>query len=435
MVINSRKLFDMTEHRLFRLALCDLKPQFKNMKKTYEADKDFRPFFMPAEEVLELFNENKNNHRTGDNIEKAAQHMVNTSVQIGTPDHFTVFPIFDFISFDITKGLQLKFHDRLKPILLDLLNNSYTKSFLKLSFDLTHPRSLTLLEMILADRWKAKDKIIIKQITTQELRFAFNVKKDAYKGRMDRFRASILNPAIEEINEKTNYHILPDYKIKYGRYKRMESFTFTLILPKNEEDILTYENQESKNQQNDMSDYIPPATTENQDKNQKQIEYNPSLTLPNPSPKEDTQFTDDDKLQIIALQDQGIKVKKAEQLVKEYGNKQVKKAIQTLKYMCEHKTIANPAGFIITTLQQYTPKLSELENENKYKGQEIKTEAQKKIEATQKMIAEKEQAEREELKKQMEEMTPEEKENYTIKKKALADLFLQGQNILSTKYI
>lgn len=394
-IINSRKPFGMTEHRIFRLALTDLKPQFKNMKSNYNADQDFRPFFISTMELMNLFKAtgSKANY---ERVKQAANNLMNTHIEIGTADHFTLFPLFDFISYDATKGLKLKFHDRLKPLLLDLNNNAYTKSFLKLSFSLTRPRSLTLLEMLLEDRYKAKNGIIIKEFTVEELKFAFNISPEKYKGRMNNFRTHTLDPAINEIDEKTNYYIRPDYEVKYGKGNKIESFVFTFILPKNEDDILTFEENIIENEPKNITENIIENVTEN-------IIENKAETVQKTEPKikqEKPEYTEEEIEKIIELQAYGLKRKMAETKLKEYGIEGINKAIENLKSTI--KPVTNPAGYIISFLK-FLPTLEEQETEEIYKKQGYKTEREKAQEKYNEILENIKRQEAEEIRKKNEE--------------------------------
>lgn len=381
-VVKSRKMFSMTEHRLFRLALCDLRPQFKNMKKTYSPDEEFREFFINTEELLKIFTANNNSGKVYENIKEACNNLVRTSIELGTLENFVVFPMFDYISFDISQGLKLKFHSRLKTVLLGLESGNYTKSFLRLSFDLNHPRALTLLEMLLTDAWKAKERCITKEISVDELRFAFNVKANAYNGRMNTFRQLILNPAIQEINDRTNYIVKPDYEVKYGRYRKILAFKFTLILPSKESDVLDF-----KKDDNTLNADVAPCVDVVSDV--PSVENSLDKSLPSV-----IDYSEEEKEIIVTLQNYGIKRTVAEDLLKNYSVKSLQEAVNIYKKRSRYSPINSPSGFIFTTIKNFCLTKDEEAKEDIYK-QEIE---QKKAEERERERLETERLEVEKLK-------------------------------------
>ena len=62
-----------------------------------------------------------------------------------------------------------------------------------------------------------------------------DVPENAYDGRIDNFRRFVIDSAIREINEKTDYHMEPKYGLLRGQYNKVTGFHFVLHLPKAKE--------------------------------------------------------------------------------------------------------------------------------------------------------------------------------------------------------
>ena len=157
--------------------------------------------------------------------------MMGSYVQIGTAKDHTLFPVFDMIKFSVKEGLFIQFHRSMKKFLLDLEQGNYTRSLLRLAFSLSSTYALILLELMLQYQGRQKDGRIERDLDMEELRFSMDVPENAYGGRIDNFRRRVLDAAIREINEKTDYHIEPKYGLLRGQYNRVTGFHFVLHLP------------------------------------------------------------------------------------------------------------------------------------------------------------------------------------------------------------
>jgi hypothetical protein len=229
-VIQSRKHFGIIEHRLFRLALADLRPKLKN---SLYYDEEFRPFHMTAKEVLDMFQEvtGGERHSLYERLLVAHRTMIGSYVEIGTAKDHVLFPVFERIKFSAKEGLSIQFHKDMRKLLLDLEKGNYTRTFLRLSFSLSSTYSLILLELMLQYQGMKKDGVIERDLTVEELRFSMDVPENAYDGRMNNFRKRVIDAAIAEINEKTDYYIEPKYGLNRGKYNKVTGFHFVLHLP------------------------------------------------------------------------------------------------------------------------------------------------------------------------------------------------------------
>ena len=231
-LVQARKHYGIIEHRLFRLAIADLRPKLRNSKYY---DENFRPFHMSTKELLDYFQgEGGEQHSLYKKFFEAYKNMAQSVVVIGTAENNRIIPVFEEISFNVKDGLFIQFNTKMRKLLLDLDEGEYTKSFLRYSFVLSSTYSLILLELMLQYQGLQKDGIIERDLSVKELRFSMDVPDDAYDGRIDNFRRKVLNAAIREINKKTDYHMEPEYGLLRGQYNRVTGFHFVLHLPETE---------------------------------------------------------------------------------------------------------------------------------------------------------------------------------------------------------
>ena len=213
-----------------RMAIADLRPQLKNAKYY---DDTFRPFHIDTKELLKQLHGDSNNRIYGQ-LRKACRNLAKV-IEIGDITHFDIYAVFDRISFDIKKGLDMQFSRSMEKFLLQLEHGEYTRTMLQLAFSLSSTYALILLELMLQYQGMQKNGIIERELSMEELRFSMDVPEDAYGGRIDNFKRCVLDAAIREINEKTDYRIEPKYGLLRGRYNKVTGFHFVLHLPETKE--------------------------------------------------------------------------------------------------------------------------------------------------------------------------------------------------------
>ena len=229
-LLQSRKDYGILEHRLLRLAIADVRPHLKN---SFYFDCDFKTFHLSTKELLEFFKDGAggDSHSIYEKLIKTCRTMGKKTVEIKLNKGVKVMPVFEYIEFTADDGLYMKFNKAMMPYLIELEGGNYTKTLLGLSFALSSVYSLTLLELMLQYQGKAKGGIITRKISLEELKFSMNVPEDAYNGRMDNFRRFVIDSAIKDINERTNYEMNPNYELTRGKYNRVTGFIFQLKLP------------------------------------------------------------------------------------------------------------------------------------------------------------------------------------------------------------
>lgn len=227
-LLTARRNYGILEHRLLRLALADLKPHLKN--STYY-DKEIRPFHMETAEVVEVFG-GTTNKRIYEQLREACKQMFDSKIELGDDKNFKLVHLFSEISFDTDNGINIYFSQRARKLLLEMERGNYTRTLLSLSFSLSSKYSLILLELMLQYQGRQKNGVIERDLSIEELRFSLDVPENAYAGRMNNFRRFVIDSAIAEINEKTDYHMEPEYGLARGRFNKITGFHFTLHLPK-----------------------------------------------------------------------------------------------------------------------------------------------------------------------------------------------------------
>ena len=215
-LIQARKEFDTIGMRLFMLGLRGLNPHFSLKDKVY--DKEFPKMFIPTSQVVELFGGNtKYLHDLKQACEKLFDAIIELNYENGG---FTLLHLFNELHYEPEEGLYLQFDNKMRPYLLDLFESKgYTQISVEQIFYLTSPYAVRLIELMLQYQNIPEFKVrleIKREMTIDELKFALNVPKDAYEGRLDNFRQKVLDDPIAEINEKTIYQMR--YKVvKQGR--------------------------------------------------------------------------------------------------------------------------------------------------------------------------------------------------------------------------
>lgn len=224
-LIEARKEMNVTEMRLFILGLQDIKPHIKD-DSFY--DVDFHETIIPYSELQELFGNDfyGNIENLKKKAEKASRCIIKLSSQNGG---FGFAPIYRKIRYESKKGLVIHFNDELKPYILDLVNQAYTKYKVRALFSLSSVYAWRILESLLEKQGYLNQghKKIFVDLTMEEVRFRLNVSDGLYADRINNFRKYVLDEPIREINEKTDYFVWYEVQ-KTGR--KVTGFKFWLMI-------------------------------------------------------------------------------------------------------------------------------------------------------------------------------------------------------------
>ena len=204
-LIEARKEMNVTEMRLFVLGLQDIKPHIKD--DTFY-DVDFHETIIPYSELKELFGNDFYGNITylKKQVKKAYNGVIELSYKNGG---FGFRHIYKKLDYEPQIGLIIQFDDEIKPYILELVNQSYTRYKVRALFSLSSVYAWRILESLLEKQGFLKQghKEIFIVLTMEELRFRLNVSDGLYADRINNFRKYVLDEPIREINEKTDYFV------------------------------------------------------------------------------------------------------------------------------------------------------------------------------------------------------------------------------------
>lgn len=232
-LIESRKHMNLTEQRLFLIALQGLIPKLSEDAGIY--DLEFHEMLVPASELQDLLNSNGG---SVDNLKKSLTNAFKSAhieVRYGKGGIF-LRHIFSKLDYVPQKGLRVQLDPELKPFILDLVNKPYTSYALKYVFPLSSEYALRIVELMLQYKGLTKknedkddgSRVATRYFSVDDLRFKLDVPPTKYVGRMDNFRQFILDNPIAEINRKTMFHITYEVN-KDGR--NVIGFTLHMVIP------------------------------------------------------------------------------------------------------------------------------------------------------------------------------------------------------------
>jgi len=206
-LVERKNNFNTLETKLFYLGLSIIRPKLPNSK--YH-DKDFLKAVIPIKEIIHLLGGNKVYY---DKLKKVVEDLSGKRVFIENKKtrKFTAYPVFGMLDWDPKIGLTIAFNSYMYPFLLDLANRSYTRIEFEQIWKLSSVYAIRILELTLQYRSMGE-----RTITITDLRKYLGIPDDAYKGRMDNFKKKAIEHPVAEINEKTHFNIIYDYK-KTGR--------------------------------------------------------------------------------------------------------------------------------------------------------------------------------------------------------------------------
>lgn len=213
-LIRAKKEMNITEMRLFVLGLQDVKPHIKD---DHVHDVEFPETKISYSELMDLFGTESNGNVT--NLKKQVERAYDDKIELAYADGgFGFRHIYKKMDYKPQEGLTIQFDDEMKPYILELVNQAYTKYKVKAFFSLSSTYAWRLLESLLEKQGYLKQgkKAIYLEMSIEEVRFRLNVPDGKYKGRINNFKHCILDLPIKEINEKTDYHVWYEVK-KSGR--------------------------------------------------------------------------------------------------------------------------------------------------------------------------------------------------------------------------
>lgn len=204
-LIHARKQMNITELRIFLLGLQDIVPHIKD---DHFHDVDFRETVISNRQLRELFG--ADNDGSIANLKKQTRKASQSIIEMDFDDGgFEIDPIYRKVRYVPQKGLVIHFNDEMKPYILEILNQPYTRCKVKAFFTLSSVYAWRILESLLEKQGylgRGHNEVFV-ELTMEELRFRLNIPDGAYKGKINNFRSRILDLPIKEINEKTDYFV------------------------------------------------------------------------------------------------------------------------------------------------------------------------------------------------------------------------------------
>lgn len=213
-LLEAQRKFSVMENRLFYLGLQDVNPHLTENDKFF--DKDFPDTHMTPSELKKLFGYDA----CLTEISKICEKFAGATIKIKYEDGFDIYTVFRHMKYRQGKGLYIKFNEDMRPFLLDIYKTyqkyGFTKFEMKQIFILNSSYAMRLLELLLKYRSMAKNGIVAREISIDDLREKLDVPVNAYKGKIGNFKSRVLDLPIQDINKNTKYHVT--YKtIKKGR--------------------------------------------------------------------------------------------------------------------------------------------------------------------------------------------------------------------------
>ena len=212
-LLEAKKFMNVTEMRLFVLGLQGVRPHITD-DYGYEYDIEFRETIIPANQLTVLLGDNYGKIA---NIKKQLEKAYDSKIVLNYKDGgFEFKHIYDIMKYEPERGLIIKFDNKMKPYILEIVGQQYTKYKIKALFVLTSAYAWRILELLFTKQgyFKKGYQQVYIEYEVEKLREMLNVTNE-YKKTTD-FRKYVLDEPIAQINERTDYYVWYE-KIKVGR--------------------------------------------------------------------------------------------------------------------------------------------------------------------------------------------------------------------------
>ena len=227
-LVRARRSMTTLQAKIFAIGLADVNPHMSVNDKTY--DIQFRDTYVPASKVREMFGADGGWYLS--KMREACKKLGHTVIEFDYKDGgISVESVFNHVRYLPGDGLYIRFNDDMKPYILELVGQKYTRIPTKEIFALSSTYAMRLLEVLMQERWaamKKKKHVAHVKIGYADLRGYLNVPEETYT-QMSNFRKFVLDAPIKEIHKKTCYRI--EYQtIKTGR--KVTAFDFSIDFSK-----------------------------------------------------------------------------------------------------------------------------------------------------------------------------------------------------------
>lgn len=225
-LIQARRNFTAIGMRIFFLGLQTLNPHFSDKDQFF--NEKFPEVTLSPTQLTDIFG---GNTWYLNDLKQECKRLFNAIIEFTAADGgFTLNHIFRELEYVPEEGLHIQFDDVMRPYLLDLLKaNGYTVISVAQIFKLSSAYAVRLVEIMLQYQnlpGAKSRKVIERKMLMAELRFALNVKAEAYAEHISHFRKYVLDGPISEINARTVYRMSYEVVRDGKRGGRVIGFTF-----------------------------------------------------------------------------------------------------------------------------------------------------------------------------------------------------------------
>jgi plasmid replication initiation protein len=222
-LIESRYKLNLYEHRLILFLACNISPN----------DKDFKNYEIRISDFIKLF-ELETDKSAYEKVEHAATNLLSQIVRLQDTETKEMTTWLSYVKYVEGSGvIQLEFHRSLKPYLLQL-KERFTQYNFRYVIYFTSQYSIRFYELFKMEAFKAKNGYFEKMFIISELRLILGLASTDYP-LFGNLKDRVINPAIKEINEKTDLKVK---EVKYGKTgRKITSVTFTVAILSKEFDL------------------------------------------------------------------------------------------------------------------------------------------------------------------------------------------------------
>lgn len=217
-LIAGRQSLKPNEAKLVRLCIAQI----------MENDVAFKPYKITISELANLLGL-KNSSSLYRDIKDMCEHIVAKPILISSGKSWKAFPWVSYCEYiDNTSTVTIKLNDELKPFLLELKEREfYTKYAISNILQFKNIYTIRLYELLqvkLTGRIPMTSSIGPLRLSVQEIREACEC-LDKYE-KFGMFKASVIEPAVDEINSTTTYSVSYDC-VREGRKVMYIDFTIS----------------------------------------------------------------------------------------------------------------------------------------------------------------------------------------------------------------
>lgn len=219
--IESRYKLSIYEQRLILFVASKISPD----------DKDFKSYEIRIAELVKMFGLEADKS-IYEKVEQAATSLLTQLIRLQDSQTKELTTWFSYVKYIEGSGVvHLEFHSSLKSYLLQLKSH-FTQYNLNYVIGFTSQYSIRFYELLKMDAFKAKNEKFEKSFEIDKLRLILGFEHNEYPF-FSNFRDKVIEPAVKEINEKTDLNI---EKVQYGKTgRKITNVTFTVIIRSKEE--------------------------------------------------------------------------------------------------------------------------------------------------------------------------------------------------------